>query len=272
MAIITISRGPYSRGKEIANGVAQRLGYRCIAREVVLDASKEFNIPESRLVRAVHDAPSLLDKNSSGKEKYIAYFRAALLKQLQQDNVVYHGLAGHFFLKGVRHALKVRILANMEDRIQVEMEREKVSREQALRNLKADDAARRKWSLDRYGIDPSDPSLYDLVISTRKTSTDEIADMICKVVGLDRFRTTEESQKTIVDMALAAKVRACLMNIAPEVDVRAEDGFVKVSIGGSLEEEAQRAMEIQRAAEAVPGVKGVEILEARIVKGVPYFS
>ncbi|MGC8491866.1 MAG: hypothetical protein ACP5SH_09020 [Syntrophobacteraceae bacterium] len=44
--------------------MAERLGYRCIAREVILEASKEFNIPELRLFRAVHDPPSILERFS----------------------------------------------------------------------------------------------------------------------------------------------------------------------------------------------------------------
>src|SRR5208283_580697 len=87
MAIITISRGSYSKGKEVAEKVAQKLGYQCYAREVILEASKEFNIPEIKLVKAVHDAPSILERFSYGKEKFIAYFQAALLKCLVRDNV-----------------------------------------------------------------------------------------------------------------------------------------------------------------------------------------
>ena len=122
MAIITISRGSYSRGKEVAEKVAERLGYQCIAREVILEASKEFNIPEFSLVKAVHDAPSIFDRFSYGKEKFIAYFQTALLKRLRSDNVVYHGLAGHFYVKDVPHVLKVRIIADVQDRIKLVMD------------------------------------------------------------------------------------------------------------------------------------------------------
>ena len=70
MSIITISRGSYSRGKEVAEKVAQRLGYTCIARDVLMEASQDFNIPEIKLVRAIHDAPSILDRLGYRKEKY----------------------------------------------------------------------------------------------------------------------------------------------------------------------------------------------------------
>ena len=87
MAVIAMSRGSYSYGKEIAEKVAQRLGYACIAREVLIEASKEFNISEIKLFSAVHDAPSILDRFTYGKEKYIAYIQAALLKYLKKDKM-----------------------------------------------------------------------------------------------------------------------------------------------------------------------------------------
>ena len=42
MAIITISRGSYQKGKEVAEKVARKLGYECISREILLEASDEF--------------------------------------------------------------------------------------------------------------------------------------------------------------------------------------------------------------------------------------
>ena len=100
MSIVIISRGAYSQGKEVAEKLAARLGYVCISREIILEASKHFNIPEIKLARAIHDAPSILDRFTYGKERYIAYIREALLHHFQKDNVVYHGLAGHFLSKG----------------------------------------------------------------------------------------------------------------------------------------------------------------------------
>jgi len=92
MAIITVSRGSYSKGKEVAEKVAERLGYECVSREILLEASEHFNIPEIKLVRALHDAPSVFERFTYGKEKYLAFLEAALLNHLRRDNIVYHGL------------------------------------------------------------------------------------------------------------------------------------------------------------------------------------
>ena len=91
MPIITISRGSYSRGKEVAEKLAQKLGYDILSRDILIEASEKFNIPEIKLVRAIHDAPSVLERFTYGKERYVAYIRATLLKHVQKDNVVYHG-------------------------------------------------------------------------------------------------------------------------------------------------------------------------------------
>jgi len=75
MAIITISRGSYSRGREVAEQLAKRLGYECISRDILLETCEEFSIPELRLEKALHDAPSLLDRFHQGRERYINCFK-----------------------------------------------------------------------------------------------------------------------------------------------------------------------------------------------------
>ncbi len=66
MGVITISRGSYSKGKEIAEKLAQHLGYECISREILLETSDHFNIHELKLTRAIHDAPSITVLFESG--------------------------------------------------------------------------------------------------------------------------------------------------------------------------------------------------------------
>jgi cytidylate kinase len=265
MAIITISRGSYSKGKQVAEKVAEKLGYQCVAREVVIGASKDFNIPEVKLARALHDAPTILERITYGKERYVAYFQAAFLKYMQRDNVVYHGLAGHFFLKDVAHTLKVRIIANIEDRVREEMERRNISREAALAARKKDDEERRKWSLHLYGIDTSDSSLYDLIVRINRLSADDAADVICCAAEREVFKTTYESQKALDDLAVAAEVRAALVNLKPDVQVVARDGKVIVGTRSTLIKEPGLVREIETIVMNVAGVKGVEVKVAHLV-------
>ncbi len=259
MAIITISQGSYSKGKEVAEKVADRLGYRCISREVLLETSKEFNVPEVKLVRAIHDAPSFLDRFTYGREKYIAFIQAGILKHFRKDNVVYCGLAGHIFVENIRHVLKVRIIADLELRIQAKMAGEAVSREEALRIIKSDDEERKRWSHSLYGIDPDDPDLYDLVVHIGKMSVEDAARVICEALHSDGFKTTPESQQALEDLALAAEVKAALVDLRPDVSVRAEAGTVEVKTAGLLTRREAIVKDINEIAKTIAGVKNVRV-------------
>jgi len=228
MAIITISRGSYSKGKEVAEKVAARLGYEVLSRDVLLEASDRFHIPEIKLVRAIHDAPSILDRFTHGQQTYVAYIQSALTQRALKDNVVYHGLAGHVLLKGVAHVLKVRIIADLADRVASEMERERVSEEEARTQILKDDQERRKWTHSLYGVDPWDPSLYDLVIRIHKLMVDDAVDFICQAAGREQFKTTAESRRRMQDLALACQVKAALADQYPDVAVSSEFGNVLI--------------------------------------------
>jgi hypothetical protein len=45
MSIIIISGGSYSHGKVVAEKVSAFLGYECLSRKIILEASELFNIP-----------------------------------------------------------------------------------------------------------------------------------------------------------------------------------------------------------------------------------
>ena len=266
MNIITISRGSYSRGKEIAEKVARKLDYECIARDVLIETSHQFNIPEFKLVRAIHDAPSLLERFGHDREKYLSYFEAAFLRRMQNGNVVYHGLAGHFFLRQIPHVLKVRIIADMEERIQFEIEREGISREEALSMLEKDDDQRRKWSEYLFGIDTRDPGLYDVVIhiKSRKITTDLATDIICHAAQSEQFRATAESKRAMDDLVLAAMVKAALISMGASADVTSVDGNLKILLKGHLPPGSSAYREIERAAKSFPEVGDVQIKTAAL--------
>jgi cytidylate kinase len=206
MSIITISRGSYYRGKEVAEKLAEKLGYECISREILLEASEEFNIPEIKLIRAIHDAPSILERLTRQKEKFVAFIRVTLLKHVQRDNVVYHGLFGHFFLQDIPHVLKVRIVGDLETRVADEVNREGISPDKAREIIQRDDEERRKWALYLYGADWWDATLYDLVIHLKTITVDDAVSLLSHVVQLPGFQTTPQSQEIINNLLEAASL------------------------------------------------------------------
>jgi cytidylate kinase len=259
MSVISISRGSYSHGREVAEKLARQLGYECISREVILEASRQFNIPQLKLLRAVRNAPSILDRYRFGKERYVAYVRAALLQRVQRGNVVYHGFAGHFFLQQIPFALNVQILAEEEDRVQEVIRREKVSADEAHRTLLRIDEERSKWSQHLYGIDTWDPRLYDIVLNLRSLSVDDAVKLIARNVELPAFQSTPETQRVLDNHVLAAQVEAALIGEFPQAKASAKDGNVFVAIRGSMSQQRALTDKARDLASFVEGAKQVNV-------------
>ncbi len=240
MAIITISRGSYSRGKEVAEAIAAKLDYECVSRDILLETCQEFSIPEIRLVKALHDAPFVLDRFNHGRERYMSYFRAAFLKHMVNDNIVYHGLSGHFFLQGIDHTIKVRIIADMEDRIKEEMKRENSSAEEARYILKKDDDERRKWGMSLYGKDSWNCNLYDLVLRVDIMTVEDVVGVLEGIIQQGIFDATAKSTALLKEQALVASIHAKIVDIAPRATVNIKDRVVTLgNLDGGLKNDKE---------------------------------
>ena len=289
MTIITISRGAFSRGKEVAEKVAQRLGYQSVSGEVILGASHKFHIPPQTLDQALHDAPTFFDRLSSKKQKYIAYMASEVLACFKKDNVVYSGLAGPFFTNTlshvsaeilayckndnvsyfgfaeqffagtVSHLFTVRIIADMEDRLLTLMKEQHLNREQAIHFLKKEDQARKAWSRQFYGVD-TDLSLYDLVIHIRKLTVDDAVDIICETAAKPKFRALPESQKAIENLALAAEIRAALLDNYPGCAVVAQGKSVEIFVRYTLHTDTMSPDKVTDQVLKIPGVSTVSVI------------
>ncbi len=259
MAIITISRGSYSRGREVAEKLAGRLGYECISREVILEASKQFNIPQITLLRAVRNAPSILDRYRFGKERYVAYVRAALLQHVQRDNVVYHGFAGHLFLQPIPFALNVQVLADTEDRVQEVMK----TGEGLGGRGSAGAAANRRGALEvepaslrhRYpGCEPLRHGPQPPLAVHRRCG-----DLIARNAELPAFQSTPETKQILDNFVLAAQVEAALIAEFPQAKASARDGDVFVAVHGSMSQQRSLTDKARDLASFVEGTRQVNV-------------
>ncbi len=243
MSIITISSASFHQRKELAEKVANNLDATCIARGLLLEASKEFNIPEAKLISALSDAPSIIEKMTYGKERYLAYIRFKILEAVQKDNVIYHGLAGHFFFKGVPHILKVRFIANREQWVKEEMERNNISEEEARALIAKNGKARRRWATFLHGTNTFDAHLYDLVINGECMSIEGAAHIITYTANRPCFQVTPETKALLEELLLCARVESLLVKSYPRVKCQIIDGVAHITVHDSV----SRAKKIENA-------------------------
>jgi cytidylate kinase len=259
MAVITISRGSYSKGREVAEGVAAALGYECVSRDILLEASDQFNVPEIKLLHAMHDAPSILDRLGQSQAAYITYIQSALLEHVKAGNVVYHGLAGHILLKEIEKVMKVRILANPDLRVSVVMERERVGEKEARRRIAKIDEERGKWTRKLYGVDPWDPSLYDLVICIDKIEVEGATRLICEAASQEAFTLTKKDRQKLSDLALSCKLKSEILELDHHVIVNSEYGNVLVFTKADDRKARKLEEKLNGMAAKFPEIHNVEV-------------
>lgn len=262
MAIITISRGTYSGGTALAESLGERLGYRITSREQLLrDAANAFGASEEELESALHQRPGFLERLRLGRVHYIHCLEATLAKAAQGDNLVYHGQAGQLLLRGVPHHLRVLAVADMEYRIAAARDRDRVTRQQAIKLIAEADQARDEWVRRIYGVDRDDLTTYDLAINLQHLPIPDICELIAQIVER-RFPTTAESQEIMDNLVLASEIRARIGIdediVDDKIEITASGG--RVSIGGMVR--TKREVErVEQVIGQVPGVEGVEYRE-----------
>lgn len=256
-----ISADSYSKGEEVAKKVSEKTGYQYLGREAILSAATEFGVPESKLARVLKDTPSLRDMLSNRRQQYIAYIEATLTKLMLQDNIVYHGLAGLPFIRGVSHVLKVHIIANLEDRIRLEMAQDGISEEKARKRILREDEHRKKWAKAVYDIDITDPHLYDLVINVghiEDKDAEDAIEIIVNTVKHKKFQPMTYSLECMKNSALSCRIRAALIDMDPKIEVRSDKGSVFLYTNAIKRKKQKEGLTLKQRVMAMDGVKHVE--------------
>ncbi len=260
MAIITISRGSFSGGKRLAECLADRLGYRCIDRDIIVERAAAYGASQEELRNALEKPPTFWDRFSHKRYVYLTIFQAALTEEVREGKAVYHGHAGHLLLRGVSHVLRARIIAPVKYRVAALQDARKMSPGEALAYIAKIDQDRASWTQYLYGENWGDPSLYDLVVNLESVDIQEACTIIAETASLRCFQETPQSMAAMNDLAVASKVRASLVcnpaTVDLELDVTAHGD--SVSVKGAVRSKVQ-IEEIRALAREAAGGRSLDL-------------
>jgi cytidylate kinase len=189
LPLITISREKGSGGRPIAHLVEKKLGnpWKVFHEQIVNKIVDETHL-EKRLVKEVDEANiPFIDEivaDFFGK-RYLnlsGYYKE-LVKILSTI-----GHRGHAIIVGrgadylFPHALKVRIICEMPQRIKWMMEFEKISEKEAVQRIEDSDEKRIEFVRTVFQHDPRKAHHYDIVIRTgQNLSIEDAADLIVRM-------------------------------------------------------------------------------------------
>lgn len=275
MAIIVISHQMGAGGPEVGMALAQRLGYRYVNQELLLDAARRYGLAEERLSHLDESKPTLFERFDTETRQHITVLQTTLLEFAELDNAVLMRGGGQWLLRGVPHALRVRIIAPFEHRVKqwikrtAEMTGETPNQRAAADFVRRDDTQKSGRMKYLYEVDVADPTLYELIVNTEKLRHDAVVDVVERLVRRPEMATTDDGRQLVASRALASRVQVALAT-HPEtrryrITVEAHDGIVTLEGTAALD----RAVEVARS---VPGVREVKTQQLEIPPIPPFVA
>lgn len=260
MSIITIYSTSYCKENEITTKLAEKIGYELIDEKLIKTIAKSFNISENKLVKTLNGQIPFLNNMTHEREKNIACLKSTLAELIKNDNVIYHGPAGHLLPKEISHILRVGIVANHEYRVKECMTLNGINETKAEKIIEKDNEIQFKWTQHLLGKSPWDESLYDILIPLHSSSVDEAVSVIIENSQKEALTTTTKSQKAMNDFVLASKVNIHLVENGHDVDVTGNDGNITISLKTYVIMFEHLKEKIIRIIESVPGVKHIDVV------------
>jgi cytidylate kinase len=265
MAIITISHEIGAGGPEIGQALAARLGYHCVGAELISDAARRYGLHEEKLSHLEEAKPSLFERFDAETRRYITVIQTALYEFAERDNVILLSRGGQWLLRGIPHALRVRVMAPFDLRVKRLQKKmagqlgEQTNPRTVTEMARRDDSEKQGRMRYLFEVDWRDPNLYDLVVNTERVTVDSAAELIARTATRPEFATTETSRQLLADRALASRVQVALAT-HPEtrkyrISVEARDGIVTLEGTAALDE----ATDVAQSVEGVRDVKTQQV-------------
>jgi len=186
LPIITISREKGSGGRPIAFLLIKKLGgsWKVYHKDIVDEIAKAANLEKELIEEVDEENVPLIEQmidNVLGKEymnlsTYYKHLVRVLSTIGNRGHAIIIGRGANFLFPD---ALKVRIVCEMDERIQKVMKYEKLSQKDAIDIINESDKKRTAFAKSLFQHDPRKAHHYDLIIRTgKKVSLEDAADLI----------------------------------------------------------------------------------------------
>jgi cytidylate kinase len=186
---VAVSREAGAGGASIARLVGAQLGWPVydqellahIAEELGLRAALLEGLDERHVSWLTESLTSLSDARTVGQAGYVRHLVETVLSLGAHGGCVIVGRgAGHVLPRPT--TLRVRLVAELNDRVAAFERLYGLSRDQAARRVQETDAERGRFVREYFGKDVADPVLYDLVLNASGFTQPECAALVVEAL------------------------------------------------------------------------------------------
>ncbi len=264
MTSILISSDDPQISMDIGHQLADADGYRYVGRDLLSSVATQYDFAEEKLTMAL-DGTGGRKLSKRQRIHLLSHIQAATLQELSADNVVCVGLAAHLYVKGVSHVLRLRVLANPEERLAAVAQQQGLSSRKARKFIEKEQVSCARWSTVFFCASEADPAIYDIVVQLKQINAERVKQIVRDMAGLRGFQTMTYSRKCLDDLLMASQVRSELLPVYRDIRVSADGDRVVVQVKCAKRKRLQVASEIKKSA---GGIRNVGLVEVHAVSSL----
>lgn len=266
MPIITISREMGTGAYGIARELAKKLKYTLVDGPKIASCASEYGLSLETLQAVDEKPPSYNTVEDRARAASLNTIELILLDLAKKGNAILYGRGAQDLLQNCGNVLRLRFIADFEQRVERFSEREWIDPDLAQELIRRSDHQRGGFIHFYFDRDWNDPLGYDLIFNTSRVTPGAIVDTVVAAIKDPQLKeadtwSCEEIEKTI----LVKKIETALLR-SEELEYRpftieVDEGQVVLSgyIGSEKEKEAAL-----RVAGSVDGVESV-VAELHVV-------
>lgn len=260
MAVITISRQMGTGAYQIAVEVARKLKYKFVDGSCISECASQYGLSPEMLLMVDEKPPSYITAEDRLRAAALNTIELILLDFARKGNVILYGRGGQDLLRDCGNVLRLRFIADFEERVERFAEREWIDPHLAASLIRRSDHQRGGFIHFYFDRDWNDSLGYDMVFNTLRLSPAVIVETIVAAAKEPALKEAEQGVVERIDNTiLVKKIETALLN-SSSLDYRpfkivADKGNATLSGYLASEDEKKLALDI---VESVEGVKTVE--------------
>ena len=259
MPIITISREMGTGAYGIAKELAKKLKYTLVDGPKLAACAAEYGLSLEMLQAVDEKPPSYNTVEDRARAASLNSIELILLDLAKKGNVILYGRGGQDLVQGCGNVLRLRFVADFEERVERFAEREWIDPDLAQELIRRSDHQRGGFIHFYFDRDWNDPLGYDLTFNTSRLSSSAIIDIVVAAVKDPQLKEADSwSASEIENTILVKKIETALLR-SEELEYRpfrieVEDGQVTLSGYIGSEQEKKAALKVAAAIKGVTGV------------------
>lgn len=260
MAIITISREMGTGAYFIARELAKKLKYTLVDGPCLASCATEYGLSVERIQMVDEKPPSYNTVEDRERAASLNAIELILLDFAKKGNVILYGRGAQDLLQGCGNLLRLRFVADFEERVERFAEREWIDPDLAQELIRRSDHQRGGFIHFYFDRDWNDPLGYDLIFNTSRLSQSTIVDTVVAAVKDPQFKEADQWATAVIDNSIMMKKIETALLRSEELEYRpfqieVDDGVVSLSGYIGSEQEKTAALRVAASVEGVTEVQ-----------------